>query len=140
MPEAGARFYLVEIALALKHLHDQFYTHRDLKPQNVMLDRDGHVQLIDLGLAALSNHDINAQVASRHNSIVGAVGYQAPEMLFVDKLAKGYSYSRTTNPTVRALRRSSPARHHRGQLRRRHRPQGAREGGGAGAQGAPRCA
>ena len=93
VPEAEARFYLVEIALALKHIHDQLYTHRDLKPQNVMLDRDGHVQLIDLGLAALSNHDINAQVASRHNSIVGAVGYQAPEMLFVDKLAKGYSYS-----------------------------------------------
>ena len=93
VPEAEARFYLVEIALALKHIHDQLHTHRDLKPQNVMLDRDGHVQLIDLGLAALSNHDINAQVASRHNSIVGAVGYQAPEMLFVDKLAKGYSYS-----------------------------------------------
>ena len=92
VPETEARFYLVEIALALKHIHDQLYTHRDLKPQNVMLDRDGHVQLIDLGLAALSNHDINAQVASRHNSIVGAVGYQAPEMLFVDKLAKGYSY------------------------------------------------
>lgn len=47
--EDRVRFYAAEIALALTHIHRLGWIYRDLKPQNVLLNEDGHVQLIDMG-------------------------------------------------------------------------------------------
>ena len=49
--EERAKFYAVEIALALEHLHSKNIIYRDLKPENLVLDCDGHVCLTDFGLA-----------------------------------------------------------------------------------------
>lgn len=49
LPEDRVRFYLAEIILALAYLHQRGLIYRDLKPQNVLLNADGHVQLVDLG-------------------------------------------------------------------------------------------
>ena len=43
------RFYSAEIILALGHLHQMGLMYRDLKPNNVLLHEDGHIQLVDLG-------------------------------------------------------------------------------------------
>ena len=51
LDEAWARIYLAEIALALQHLHDMNVVYRDLKPENVLMDADGHALLADFGLA-----------------------------------------------------------------------------------------
>lgn len=51
MKEDSARFYAAEIALALEHLHDQNIVFRDLKPQNIIIDKDGHIKLADFGLS-----------------------------------------------------------------------------------------
>ena len=50
-PEAQARFYAAEGVQAIASLHDLGYAHRDIKPDNFLLDARGHLNLADLGLA-----------------------------------------------------------------------------------------
>ncbi|KAI8063888.1 Serine/threonine-protein kinase orb6 [Gongronella butleri] len=49
--EPVTRFYIAEIVLALEAIHKLGYIHRDIKPDNILIDRDGHVKLSDFGLS-----------------------------------------------------------------------------------------
>lgn len=52
LSEEAARFYASEVLLALKYLHENLgVIYRDLKPDNVLLDREGHIRLTDFGLS-----------------------------------------------------------------------------------------
>jgi serine/threonine protein kinase len=51
LSEAEVRFYAAEAVLAIAALHRLGYAHRDVKPDNLILDREGHLKLCDLGLA-----------------------------------------------------------------------------------------
>lgn len=46
------RFYLAEIAAGLHDLHNLGFVHRDVKPENVLIARSGHIKLVDFGSAA----------------------------------------------------------------------------------------
>ena len=74
--EEKARFYLVEVLLALQELHSHGIIFRDLKPENVVLDAEGHARLTDFGLSKEGVGD--GQLA---RSFCGSVAYLAPEML-----------------------------------------------------------
>jgi serine/threonine kinase 38 len=50
LEEDVTRFYIAEVALAIWFVHQLNYVHRDLKPDNILLDRTGHVKLSDFGL------------------------------------------------------------------------------------------
>ena len=49
--ESEVRFFAAEIILALEYLHSKKILYRDLKPENVLISRDGHIKLADFGLS-----------------------------------------------------------------------------------------
>nr|XP_061806153.1 serine/threonine-protein kinase MRCK alpha-like isoform X2 [Nerophis lumbriciformis] len=77
MPEDMARFYLAEIVLAVDSIHQLHYVHRDLKPNNVLLDRNGHIRLADFGscLKLMEDGMVQSSVT------VGTPDYISPEVL-----------------------------------------------------------
>jgi len=71
--EKRACFYAAEILLGLERIHSAGVIYRDLKLENVLLDRQGHARLSDLGLAVVTDKKIKGYA--------GTPGYTAPEMI-----------------------------------------------------------
>ena len=75
--EEKTKFYAAEIILGLDYLHKNNCIYRDLKPENVLIDKNGHIKLTDFGLSKLCE-----EFPCKTNSLCGTPEYLAPEILF----------------------------------------------------------
>lgn len=86
--EPVAAFYMAEMLLAISHLHNDLgVIYRDLKPENCLLDAEGHLLLTDFGLSKVSAEDTDTC-----NSMLGTVEYMAPEVIKGQKYGKAVDW------------------------------------------------
>lgn len=76
MPPAAAAEVIRQAALGLQHAHSEGFVHRDIKPNNLFLERNGNVRLLDFGLAFQAK--LQGELTS-HGQLLGTIDFISPE-------------------------------------------------------------
>ncbi len=83
LPISEAVDAMIQSAKALQYVHDKGIIHRDIKPQNLMRDRQGNIKVADLGLVRINSGDVveenNKQGLTQQFTIAGTLEFMAPE-------------------------------------------------------------
>ena len=82
--EPDTRTYTAAVVLAFEHMHSKKIAYRDLKPENLVLDKDGRLKIVDLGLAKV--------VQSKTWTLCGTPDYLAPEIILNEGHDKAVDY------------------------------------------------
>ncbi|XP_059811197.1 serine/threonine-protein kinase MRCK alpha-like isoform X1 [Hypanus sabinus] len=85
LPEDLARFYVAEMVLAIDAIHHLNYVHRDIKPDNVLIDVSGHIRVADFGSCLQLGQDGTVETSVA----VGTPDYISPEILQAMEDGKG---------------------------------------------------
>jgi len=80
-PINWAKFYCANVVLAIGHLHSKGIVYRDIKPENLLLDKSGYIKVIDLGFCKFIH-------GARTHTYCGTIDYLAPEVVNEE----GHSY------------------------------------------------
>ena len=75
LSEDLVKFYAAQIAIAIQDLHDLGFAYRDLKPENVLIDKDGYIKLCDFGAS------VKIKGTEKENTFAGSPEYAPPEMI-----------------------------------------------------------
>ncbi len=78
---AGALCIVPQVCAALQYAHDQGVVHRDVKPENILVDRQGRVKIADFGLAKLLGQAVAAAALTGTGQVMGTPHYMAPEQV-----------------------------------------------------------
>ena len=88
LPARKAIDYAVQIAHGLAAAHEKGIVHRDMKPENLFVTRDGRVKILDFGLAKLTQPEAAAQTnlptaaaGTEPGVVLGTLGYMSPEQV-----------------------------------------------------------
>ena len=91
--------YIRQAALGLQHAHEAGLVHRDIKPGNILVDRNGIVKILDMGLARFFNDEDDILTKKYDENVLGTADYLAPEQAIdshgVDIRADIYSLGAT---------------------------------------------
>src|SRR5207302_8842916 len=79
LPPPHAADYVHQAALALHHAHQHHLVHRDVKPSNLLLTKEGQVKVLDLGLARFLQDQVTDPARTREGTGMGTPDYAAPE-------------------------------------------------------------
>ncbi len=123
IPPKQAVDYALQIAKGLSAAHEKGIVHRDLKPENLIVSKDGHLKILDFGLAkrteqTAAGEETSAPTESKHTEpgvVMGTVGYMSPEQvrgLPVDHRSDIFSFGAILYELLsgkRAFKRDTPA-------------------------------
>ena len=87
LSESSAVQITIRILSALQHAHENGIIHRDIKPQNILMQSDGHVKVADFGIARM----LNKHTLTKGDTVMGTVHYFSPEQ------ASGHEMGVTTD-------------------------------------------
>ncbi|KAI8325367.1 kinase-like protein [Martensiomyces pterosporus] len=101
-PEDVTRFYMAECVLALEDVHRLGFIHRDIKPDNILIDKDGHIKLSDFGLSTgfHRQHD-----SSYYQKLLESIHKEHPEESQAGNTADADGDGKDPKQPVETLRR-----------------------------------
>jgi len=79
LPYEVAADYIIQAARGLHHAHEKGLIHRDVKPANLLVNREGAIKVLDLGLALFSDESLASVTMEHNDKILGTADYLAPE-------------------------------------------------------------
>lgn len=104
-PQAAAQI-TIRILSALQHAHQNGIIHRDIKPQNILVNAEGHVKVADFGIARMAN----SSTLTKGDSVMGSVHYFSPEQASGQAAGRSQRYLQLRRGALRNAHRTRALR------------------------------